>query len=269
MGALTASGIRDSGFGCSVRWLPMVSVRRRSDDALQVRIEAGATARLVRALRAEQHAIAARHETLRVVGRIAAHHADRQRLGDVLRDREQLRHRLERLAEIVLVESGHDDAFAAVRQLVDDGRQVLIEELSFVDADDLGVVLDELEQRARARDRARRNPHLAVRDDGVVRVPRVDHRLEDLHPLAGNLRAAQPADQLLALAAEHAADDDFDPALIGLVTNYVHDLKLPAYGSASRPRQILAGFRADANHVARVDERRHADDQTRSRPLPA
>ena len=80
----------------------------------------------------------------------------------------------------------------------------------------------EIEQLARGPHRARRDPHLAVRDDVVVRVPRVDRRLEDLHPLAGNLRAAQPADQLLALAAEHAADDDFDPALIGLVTDDVH-----------------------------------------------
>jgi hypothetical protein len=36
--------------------------------------------------------------------------------------------------------------------------------------------------------------------------------LEDLHLLPGDLRAPQPADQLLALAAEHAAGDDFDPA---------------------------------------------------------
>ena len=73
-----------------------------------------------------------------------------------------------------------------------------------------------VEQLARARHRARLDPHLAVRDDVIVGIAPVDHRLEDLHLLAGNLGAPQPADELLALAAEHAADDDFDPALVRL-----------------------------------------------------
>ena len=41
-------------------------------------------------------------------------------------------------------------------------------------------------------------------------------RLEDLDLLPGDLRAPQPADQLFALAAEHAAGDDFDPAVLRL-----------------------------------------------------
>jgi hypothetical protein len=36
--------------------------------------------------------------------------------------------------------------------------------------------------------------------------------LKDLHLLAGNLRALDATDQFLALAAEHAATDDLDPA---------------------------------------------------------
>ncbi len=54
--------------------------------------------------------------------------------------------------------------------------------------------------------------HLAVRDDRRLGVAIVDDGLEDLDPLPGDLRAAQAADQLLALAAEHAAGDDLDPA---------------------------------------------------------
>jgi hypothetical protein len=46
--------------------------------------------------------------------------------------------------------------------------------------------------------------------------------LENLHPLPGNLRAAQAADQLFALAAEHAADDDFNPTRIG-GSNNIHE----------------------------------------------
>ncbi len=86
-----------------------------------------------------------------MVGRGAADHADGERLGDVLGDRQQLRHRLERLAEIVLVEAGDDDALALIGERVADRRQLGIEELAFVDADDLGVGLDVGQQFARRR----------------------------------------------------------------------------------------------------------------------
>src|SRR5436190_1229061 len=76
--------------------------------------------------------------------------------------------------------------------------------------------------RATRGRRSRRDAHFAVRHNRVVGITGVERRLEDLHPLARNLSAAKAADQLLALAAEHAADDDFNPALVGLLTNYVH-----------------------------------------------
>ena len=50
----------------------------------------------------------------------------------------------------------------------------------------------------------------------------VERRFEDLHLLTRDLRTAKPADQLLALSAEHAADDDFDPALVGWIPHYIH-----------------------------------------------
>jgi len=40
----------------------------------------------------------------------------------------------------------------------------------------------------------------------------VDLRLHDQRALAGDLRAAEPADELFALAAEHRAADDLEPA---------------------------------------------------------
>ena len=100
-----------------------------------------AAARLVQAGRADQHAVAAGDEPLRVVGRVAADDADGERLGDVLGDRQQLRHRLERPAEVILIEPGDDHALAAIGERVARGRQVRVEELPFVDADDLGVVV--------------------------------------------------------------------------------------------------------------------------------
>ena len=41
-----------------------------------------------------------------------------------------------------------------------------------------------------------------------------------------DLLAAQAANQLFALAAEHAAGHDFNPAVLGTGTDYVHTLKL-------------------------------------------
>jgi hypothetical protein len=81
-----------------------------------------------------------------VAGRVAAHHADGVGLGDVFRNRQQLRHRLEGLAQVVLVQPGHDHADAAVRQGVAHHRQLEVEELSFVDADHFGVLAHALEQ---------------------------------------------------------------------------------------------------------------------------
>jgi len=51
-----------------------------------------------------------------------------------------------------------------------------------------------------------------MRDDVRHVVAVVDPRLHDQRPLAGDLGAAQAADQLLALAAEHRAADDLEPA---------------------------------------------------------
>ena len=135
---------------------------------------------------------------------------------------QELGHGLEGPAHVVLIQAGHDDAHAAVREAVHDPDQSGVEELPFVDADDLRVRLDEIQQRAGAADRARWNPHLAVRDDVVVRVPRVERRLEDLDFLARDLGAAQPADQLLGLAAVHAADDDLDPPVFRSAPNDFH-----------------------------------------------
>src|SRR5450756_1376461 len=73
----------------------------------QCRVEAAAAAGLVGPLCANQDAVLARDKALRVVCRIATDDADGQRLGDVLGDREQVRHRLERFPEIVPVSYTH------------------------------------------------------------------------------------------------------------------------------------------------------------------
>src|SRR4030095_281579 len=145
--SLPGSGIRRPGSGGS-GFFYASGLRGGYRSALEIRIEAHAATSFVGALRPQEDAVAARHEALSVVRWIAAHHANRQRLGDVFRNGEQLRHRLEWLAEVILVESGNNHALSAIGQFVDDGWQLLIEELSFVDADHFRVVLDEVEQRA-------------------------------------------------------------------------------------------------------------------------
>ncbi len=187
-----------------------------------------ATARFVHAGRADEHAIRAAHQALRVVGGIAADDAYGQRLRDVFGNGEQLRHRFEGPTEIVLVEPGDDDALAAIREGIARRRQIRVEELPFVDADDFRVLVDLLDELVGSADVDGLDPHVAVRDDVVLAEAVVDERLEDLDLLSRDLRATQPADELFALAAEHAAGDDFDPAvmprtgMMGLVGRFGH-----------------------------------------------
>src|SRR5215471_5518391 len=180
-----------------------VGFGHRTRPAAQV--EAAPAARLVDLGAAHHDAAAALHFSIRPVGGRAADDADRQRLGDVLGDRQQLRHGLERPPAVVLVEPGDDDALAHARELLAHVHELGAEELPLVDADHLRLVRVLQDLRCLLH-RARRDPQLAVGHDRVLGIAIVDRGLEDLHALAGDLRAAQPADQLLRLAAVHAAD---------------------------------------------------------------
>src|SRR5467141_2338488 len=51
-----------------------------------------------------------------------------------------------------------------------------------------------------------------MRHDVARAVPIIDFGLKDNHSLPGDLRPSEPADELLGLAAEHAAADHLDPA---------------------------------------------------------
>src|SRR5215831_14389761 len=169
---------------------------RRVDPGAE--LPAAPAARLVDVGAADHHASRAADLAVGAIGRLATNDTDRQRLGDVLGDREQIGHRLEGLALVVLVEPGHDHALAPARELVDHRQQVAAEELALVDPDHLRLV-GVTQDLARGAHRPRRDPELAVRYDRVGRVAAVDVGLEDLDPLAGDLGAAQTPDQLLGL----------------------------------------------------------------------
>ncbi len=95
-------------------------------------------------MRAEQDSLAAGNESLRMTRRVAADDANCMGLGDVLGNRQELRHGLERPTEVILIESRHDHPRASVRQRVADGRQPDIEELTFVNAHDFCVGINRI-----------------------------------------------------------------------------------------------------------------------------
>ena len=136
--------------------------------------------------------------------------ADRLQLVDELGVGQEVRHRPERKPPEVLVETGGDDPYATRREVErvrDDG---VPEELHLVDPDHveslraLGHVVcgcDGHGPHARAR---------VAHDVGRV-IAVVDPRLQDDDALSGDLGAAEPADHLLALPAEHRTADDLEP----------------------------------------------------------
>src|SRR5262245_61769519 len=206
--AATAATIRRDNMGSSGGGCDLGGADPRAQ------LVATAAARLVEVGAADHHAPGALLLAIGAVGGRSAYHADRQRLGDVLGNREQLRHGLERAPGVVLVEAGYDHALAAPRQPLHHLDQVRPQELPLVDPDHLRLV-SVAQDVLRLPDRARGDAQLAVGDDVVPGVAVIDHRLEDLDPLAGDLGAPEAADQLLGLAAVHAANDDFDPARRG------------------------------------------------------
>ena len=174
-------------------------------------LEAGAATRLVRRVADFDLRVAA-GDALRVVRGAAAAHAHRVHLRHFLGHREQRGHRAERPALEILIESGGDDADAGVGELHADVDDSGVEELHFVDADDLHADLDARQQLRARGDGQRFQPPVIARHDFVGCEAIVDDRLEDLNALPRDDRAAQPADQLFRLSGEHASGDDFDPA---------------------------------------------------------
>ena len=111
----------------------------------------------------------------------------------------------------VLREAAGDDPCAVPDERVDRVDDPLVEELHLVDADRVVAGREPAHLVARLR---RDGAHLraGVRDDVADVVAVVDQRLDDQGALAGDLGAAQAANQLLALAAEHRPADDLEPA---------------------------------------------------------
>src|SRR5687767_693121 len=113
------------------------SLREVSRGGVGVGDKAAAAAGLVGVGGADDDAALDLGDALRVVGGLAAADADGVRLGDVLGDGEELRHRLEGAARVVLIEPGDDDAHSARGERVGDAHEFEVEELPLVNADDV------------------------------------------------------------------------------------------------------------------------------------
>jgi hypothetical protein len=217
---------------------------RRPPPPGDARDETPPTSRLIDAGRSDEHALIAGNQPLRIVRRIPASDADGERLGHVFSDGEKLWHRLEGLPAIILIQSRHDHSLAAIGQLVAHVHEIQVEELPFVNADDLRILMHALKDLARGVDDFGLQPPLAVGDDLILAVARIHARLEDLHLLPRDLRSTQAADQFFALAAEHPPADHFDPSHIA--SDNMH---------SSHPLHLLLGDAPDPSRSRRSSGR--------------
>ena len=185
--------------------------------------------------------------------RAAAAVADGLQLVHELRVGEKLRHDAEGQAPEVLIEPGRDHPDAAVGQRERRTHDRVVEELHLVDADHV-VPASSGRRAPQTRSPA---PPTCVLPRGRRRrvvVTVVDARLEDDHPLAGDLGPAQPPDHLLALAGEHRpADTSSQPPCWGGMRITGRTLELartnrPTYRSTVFPlrsagEELVAGWR--------------------------
>ena len=96
-------------------------------------------ASLIDVLRTNQYSIRALSLSLRPVCWIATDNTDRQRLRDVLRHSQQLRHWFKWFSAIILIESCYNHSLPLICKLFADFDKVDFEELTFVDANDLCI----------------------------------------------------------------------------------------------------------------------------------
>ena len=174
-------------------------------------IEALAAERLVYVGLAELDKLGAGGKTVGVIGELAALDTDGVDFLHVLGDGHQERHRAEWLTEIVGVKAGDDDAHALVGKGLHHLYDAEIEELGFVDADNLDIVRNG-KHLERSVDRSGGNAVVIVGDHFNVRVTVIDSWLEDGYFLMGELRPLETADEFFGLSGKHGAADDLHAA---------------------------------------------------------
>ena len=151
-------------------------------------------------------------------GGCSADHADGRELGDFVGEGHEVGDGAEGLVGEGGVEAGEDDAFAEVHEFHGEMNDAVVEELDFVEADDVDFVdaagLKELYLQAFGCgcDDGGVVGLGAVAGDGGAVVAEVDVGFEAGYALAGDAGAFEAADELFRFAGEHGAGDDFDAA---------------------------------------------------------
>jgi hypothetical protein len=185
--------------------------------------EVGAAAGFVEAGCTDDYELLALAEPLGVDGGGAADHADGGELGDLVGEGHEVGDGAEGLVGEGGVEAGEDDALAEVNELHGEVGDVVVEELDFVEADDVDFVdavgFEEFGLKAVGcwgYDGGVVGVGAVAGDGGAV-VAEVDVGLEAGYALAGDAGALEAADELFGFAGEHGAGDDFDAAWGGAI----------------------------------------------------
>ena len=185
-------------------------------------LEMSAAAGFVEACCADDYEFLALAEALGVDGGCAADHADGREFGDLVGEGHEVGDGAEGLVGEGGVEAGEDDALAEMDEFHGEMGEVVVEELDFVEADDVDLV------DAAGFEEFGFEPVGcgsydggvvgvgAVAGDGGAVVAEIDVGLEAGYALAGDAGALEAADELLGLAGEHGAGDDFETAWGGV-----------------------------------------------------
>src|SRR5260370_35640944 len=97
-----------------------------------VRHKTTPAARFIHALAADRNAFFRFNSALDVMGWLSALHANRVGLGNVLSDREELRHRLPAFPGAVLIQTRDNYRDATLREFVKDRNELIVEKLGLV-----------------------------------------------------------------------------------------------------------------------------------------
>jgi len=149
---------------------------------------------------------------LRVVRRGAAFYADGVCFGDELRHAEQLGHRFERPAGVILVQPRNYHALSLSGELVNRIDESHIEKLALIDPDHFSIGFDRFEHLDRRGHRHRIVLMAGVRRDLLNGISCIDSGFEHLNLLAGDAGPVQAADQFFRLSGEHRTDNHLDPS---------------------------------------------------------
>jgi hypothetical protein len=186
-------------------------------------LEVCAAAGFVEAGCADDYQFLALAEALGVDGGGSADHADGGEFGDLVGEGHEDRDWAEGLVGEGGVEAGEDDALAEVNEFHGEVGDAGVEELDFVEADDVDLVdaagFEEFALKAVgcwSYDGGVVGLGAVAGDGGAV-VAEVDVGFEAGDALAGDAGALETANELLGLAGEHGTDDDFDPSWSGAV----------------------------------------------------